>query len=106
MGCSHVWVCDDLKQYIDPYPLDEPHLFAMCEGGPWRGHAVRMLCDYGGTNDEYYLRTCRTGAAAGAGDEPDLWGGGAGDVYQNVTAEAKALARERFARGWPRPLTG
>jgi hypothetical protein len=96
MGTDYVWVCDERKEFIDPYPLDEAHLFAWCDLGDWQGCKVRLLSDFGGGNDEYYLRTCRTGNDAGAGDDPEIWGGGRGDVYTDVTAQARAHVREIY----------
>ncbi len=96
MGTDEVWVCDERKEYIDPYPIDEPILFAWCDMGDWKGCRVRLLSDFGGSGDEYYLRTCRRGGDAGAGDDPSLWGGTADDVYEDVTAKAKAYAHKMF----------
>lgn len=105
MGVDYVWVCDERREWIDPYPLDAPHLFEWCRSGVtygargevtegWYGLPVRLLSDCGGSNDEYYLRTCR------ADDDPSIWGGGAVDVYREVTADALHAARAVFADRW------
>jgi hypothetical protein len=113
MGVSHVWVCDERKEFIDPYPLDCPHLYCWCDvqltesvaGGytdGWYGLLVRLLSDCGGGNDEYYLRTAGKGSRS-ADDTAriaEAFGGSIGDVYRDVTAEAHALAARWFPDAW------
>jgi hypothetical protein len=90
MGCDFVWVCDRRKEYMDPYPLSEWHLFTYCNWGPWRDEQVRLINDCGGSNWEYYERTHRDAEEAIAcGDSPNR-------IYRDVTDEAKKLHAEMY----------
>jgi hypothetical protein len=88
MGRSYVWVCDERREYIDPYPLNEPVLFEWCDLGDWRDCKVRLLSDHGGGNDEYYLLTSKDELGAQA------FGGTMANVYRDVTAAAKAFVSQ------------
>lgn|SRR5215831_32227 len=112
MGTAYVWVCDKRREYIDPYPLDAPHLYTWMRVGVthgvngevtegWYGETIRLLSDCGGSNDEYYLRT---GEPANA----HVWGGTENDVYRNVTADALNEASEWYekTKWWNDPKKG
>lgn len=77
---------------MDPYPLNGSHLTAYCMYGDWRECKVRLLSDYAGGNDEYYLRTSESQYDA------EAWGGSLRDTYTDVTEKAKRLDAEIFGK--------
>lgn len=104
MGTSYIYVCDERKQYIDPYPLDCPHLFVWLQchltesiAGDyiygWSGCEIRFIND-SGDQDEYYLRTSRDLS------EAEAFGGTMADVYTDVTKEAIATAKRWYPEAW------
>lgn len=83
MSVYFVWVCDARKEYIDPYPLNEWHLFDWMYLGEWQGCSVRLLTD-SANQDEYYGRTSDDDECGFKAI--DVWGY---EPYTNVTAKAK-----------------
>jgi hypothetical protein len=84
MGSSYVWVCDDLKEFMRPHPLDEWHLFTYLSLGRWCGHAVRLLDDQNDEQqDEFYTVTSRDREdAESCGYDPE-------HIYRDVTEHAR-----------------
>jgi hypothetical protein len=64
MGVYYVWVCDELKEQVDPDDLGEscknpfgPKTLSLLEElltGRWHGRPIRLLSDEGGSADEWY----------------------------------------------------
>jgi hypothetical protein len=84
----YVWVCDERKEYIDPYPKDKWHLFEYMYLGPWSGCSVRLITD-AANHDEYYGRTSDPlQVTLGGFTVEEVWGYA---PYKDVTADAMKL---------------
>lgn len=102
MSVYYIWVCDAVKQWMSPYPLDAPHLYVwmqtyLDDSGirGWSGESIRLINDSGDA-DEYYLRTCDPADS----DQLAAWGGTPADCYIDVTAKALALAADYYPDRW------
>jgi len=107
LSVYYIWVCDETKQFLDPYPLDAPHLYTICQvflfddgTRGWSGCSIRLISD-GGDQEEYYLRTIdRRGRPADREKQAEVWGGTVNDIYEDVTAQALAEAAQWFPEKW------